>query len=608
MTFIPGRKEANLDSSNSNPAAEKVIVSRDSIEAGLLAEQVRLVYKQIPTLYFGAVIIPVITSIALWNTVPRPLLLGWTGALWLLATVRMLLVRRFNSRERSDEDVLRWRHQTTITGIVSGSLFGIGNALFVPYCGPYEFVFITMFIVGIVGSGLVAQSAYPPAFLSFSIATIAPYGLSLMFRPEPALAWISALMLVYLLSQLGHGRTLNRTISESIRLHFDNMELVERLRQEKQRAEQAVVAKSRFLASASHDLRQPLHALGLFVEAQQQEKLSPAAEDLRRQMGASVEALGGLINGLLDMSKLEAGTLETAPRPLALAPTFRRLEREFSASAEAKGLRLELEPGHYWVVSDPQHLERILRNLLDNALKYTDSGSIRVQCREQEDRLAIEVTDTGIGIDAATKKRIFDEFFQAGNPERDSTKGLGLGLSIVRGLAERLGHSVEVESTPGEGSRFLLWVPRTPPRAESLEVSGPRARSEGLRVLVVDDDAPIRSGLEAVLTSWGCQVAGYDSAVECMDDRERAWIPDIMLVDFRLRQGQTGDKVTEELRGFFGSDIPAIIVTGETSPEPLQRIAEAGLPVLHKPLKPARLRAALSMAGKRDQSSVTSLT
>ncbi|QKT03887.1 response regulator [Ectothiorhodospiraceae bacterium 2226] len=554
----------------------------------------RLLYKQIPTLHYGALIVAVVTVIVLWGTVPRHLLIGWAALFLLLSGMRLLLVRRFFSRERDDADVLRWRHQTTLVGVFSGSLFGFGGALFVSYADPYQVIFIIVLIFGAVGSAIVAQSAYPPAYATFAFFAVVPFGVSLMLRSETALMWIGALTLVYLLSQFGHGRHLSRMVSEWVRVRSENADLVERLREENQRAEQAVVAKSRFLASASHDLRQPLHALELFVEAQGQEQLAPPAEQLRRRMGASVSALGELINGLLDVSKLEADTVEAAPRPLALAPLFERLKAELGPRAEAAGLRLRLGAGRYWVVSDPQHLERILRNLLDNALKYTRQGAILVVCRRRGDRLAIEVRDTGVGIDPAAQANIFQEFFQAHNPERDSAKGLGLGLAIVKGLADRLGHELEVDSRPGAGSVFRLLLPRSAPgdvpQSAPLVSTGPR----GLRVVVVDDDAAIRAGLESVLSGWGCRVAGYESARECIEDAARGWSPDVLLVDFRLREGRTGDADVSALRAFFKRPLPAFVITGETAPEPLRRIAAAGLRVLHKPLQPARLRAALA--------------
>lgn len=567
----------------------------DTAAPALLAERVRLLYKQIPTLYYGIALVSVITAIVLWGSVPRALLLGWVAALWVLSAARMLLVRYFLSRERSDAEVLRWRHQTTLVGVVSGSLFGVGAALFVPYCDPYQIVFLTVLIVGAVGSGLVAQSPYPPAYLSFSVFAIVPYGLALMFRPEPTLAWISAMMLVYLLSQMGHGRLLSGMVSEWVRLRFQNVDLVDRLRAENQRAEQAVVAKSRFLASASHDLRQPLHALGLFVEAQHQAGLSPEAEKLRLRMRASVDALTELINGLLDVSRLEAGTVETSLQPVALAPLFRRLAAELTPAATAKGLRLRMKAGGYWVISDHTHLERILRNLVDNAVKYTQTGAIAVVCRRRGGRLAIEVRDSGPGIDPALGRRIFDEFYQADNAERDNVKGFGLGLAIVKGLAERLDHRVEVNSAPGTGSVFRLLLPLATGPAEPVPADAEKSDGgRGVGVVLIDDDAAIRAGVEALLGGWGCRVAGYDSVADCMGDEARGWVPDILLVDFRLRAGRFGDAVVAELRQFFQRAIPAFVITGETSPEPLRRIADAGLPVLHKPLKPARLRAVLA--------------
>ncbi|MGQ9425211.1 ATP-binding response regulator [Gilvimarinus sp. DZF01] len=506
-----------------------------------------------------------------------------------------MVTRRFLSRERSDADVLRWRPIAIMGAFASGGLYGTGAFLFLPYCDPFQLVFITVLVAGSIASGLASQTPYPPAFTAFSIAVLVPYALGMLMRPESVLAWVSALTFVYLLTQLAHGRYLARMVTESIRLRYENAELVEELRGQTRRAEEAALSKSRFLAAASHDLRQPVHALGMFVEAQQDEQLPERAEQLRLRMGASVRALSKLTDSLLDVSRIEAGTLESRCEPMALASLFRQLEAELAPFAAQRGIRLRMRAGRYWVRSDRQFLERIMRNLLDNAIKYTDKGSVLVVCRRRGTHLAIEVLDNGRGIKDAEKQRIFQEFYQGGQ-HQEAFGGLGLGLSIVKGLAENLGHRIEMNSQPEKGSAFRVLLPRASPAEQNARESAigePCISIADLGLFVIDDDPAILESIGVLLSRWGCKVAAYRSLESCIHDRERDWEPDLMLVDYRLEGQQTGDYVVEALRAHFNRRIEAFLITGETAAEPLRRIREAGLPVLRKPLQPARLRIAL---------------
>jgi PAS domain S-box-containing protein len=368
------------------------------------------------------------------------------------------------------------------------------------------------------------------------------------------------------------------------------------LREAAEAADQANHSKTRFLAAASHDLRQPLQALGLFVATLAQR---PLPDDIRAIVGkieGSLEALEHLLDTLLDISRLDAGVVEAHCVGFSVQELFKRLALEYVPLAESAGLSMRFVATTAAARSDPALLERILRNLLSNAVRYTDTGGIVVGVRRRGDALRIEVWDTGRGIPLAEQREIFREFHQLGGTPRERRQGLGLGLAIVDRLAALLGHRIELLSMPDRGSVFSVVVPangRAPLRKAEVEpeVQDPL---NGRFVVVVDDDSIVRDGLRAILEIWGCRVAmaeGQDDAIEAVLAAEA--IPDAIIADYRLRADVTGAQVVRALRALLGEDVPALLITGDTSPERLRQAAGHGLSLLHKPVRPDRLRAAL---------------
>lgn len=359
-------------------------------------------------------------------------------------------------------------------------------------------------------------------------------------------------------------------------------------------AERANEAKSRFLAAASHDLRQPMHALGLFVDLLAQKPHAPDTAHLVRRIGQSVEALGSLLDSLLDISRLDAGALKPELRVFALQSLFDRIETDFRAETEAKGLRLRLRPTHLWVRSDATLLERVLRNLLNNAVRYTERGTIMLGARRRGDRLRIEVRDSGMGIPAASQQLIFQEFVQLGNPERNRDKGLGLGLAIVQRLGRLLEHPIGVSSRDGRGSVFWIEVPLAVPAPAEVVVDVNRGGIEGRAIVLIDDDQLVLASMAALLESWDCRVF----AAESCDKLERllaaqAVAPDLIICDHQLQDGANGIDVVDRLRRKHGANVPAVLISGDTDAGVWKLASQRGFPLLHKPVRPAKLRAAL---------------
>ncbi len=373
----------------------------------------------------------------------------------------------------------------------------------------------------------------------------------------------------------------------------------------KEQAEEANLAKTRFLAAASHDLRQPLQALNMFVTVLQARNRDAAVSDLILRIQDSLGAVETLLNGLLDVSKLEAGLVEAAEDNFQVGGLMQRLAAEFQPLAEAEGLMLKSIPCDAMVRSDQALLERVLRNLLNNAIRYTREGRILFGCRRRGDHLRIEVWDTGIGIPKSQLKLIFREFHQLGNPQRDRRQGLGLGLAIVERLGALLGHRILVESTPNRGSMFAIEVPiatgvarSTAPKQLQLAIN----RTD-LALVVIDDEPDVLDSMRLVLESWGHRVLtalDADEALRRLPDLGRA--PDLIIADYRLQNGNTGGQAIARIRVRLKSVVPAIIVTGDTAPERLRQAKANGHGLLHKPVHPDALRAAIDEALTRPRS------
>jgi signal transduction histidine kinase len=372
------------------------------------------------------------------------------------------------------------------------------------------------------------------------------------------------------------------------------------LQRQKELAEQANRTKTQFLAAASHDLRQPIQAAGLFVSAL---RLRAKDEDTLRMVSRIERALAGLdavLDALLDISRLDACAVVPRPESLPLDRLFSSLRDTFAASAAEAGLTFRIAKTTTWCCSDPLLLERILSNLVSNALRYTASGGVLIGCRRHGAGLRIEVWDTGAGIPEGKSREIFREFVQLKNPTRGRDKGLGLGLAIVERLSRLLQHPVTLRSRVGKGSVFAVEVPRAaPPKPAQTPLGQARAPSDfqGKRVLVIDDDPDVLDSLRMFLSQVGADVTTAGTSAEAHAAADRGPPFDVVLSDYRLPDGD-GVTLFEHLR-HAGRALTGVIITGETDSEVLQRVVASGLPCLHKPVAAEVLHAAI--AGRLDR-------
>jgi signal transduction histidine kinase/CheY-like chemotaxis protein len=382
------------------------------------------------------------------------------------------------------------------------------------------------------------------------------------------------------------------------RLRRAQIELERKVAERTQELELANAAKSRFLAMASHDLRQPLHALGLFIAQLRMPLRSGERTRTIELVDATRKEMDEMLNSLLDMSKLEAGILIPTITEFPIARLLQKLETTFDQATRQIGLRLRVRRSDAWVRSDAMLLERILLNLVSNAVRYTLRGGIIVGCRRRGQMLRIEVWDSGPGIPEDQKENIFGEFFQLAARDRNRYGSMGLGLAIVDKLRLLLNHPIDLASTVGRGSRFAILVPMADEcdtSAEPVESPHPAAFAVEGKVVLVIVDAPIaQEGTGGLLGRWGYTVlttASDEAALVRLAERQQR--PDLIISDYHLANGKTGIRAIEQINAAFGSSIPAILISGDTAPEPACEARDRGYILLHKPVDPMRLRAVM---------------
>ena len=568
---------------------------RDS-DLRVRAEQVRTQYASMPTSFLGSVF-----SATLYVVAAHDVLDGWRWMLWwglmlAQAAARGLLWRAFRRAQPGPAQMRPWGRRAIAGSAASGCIWGLGAVLVFPH-GHIEYELLFMFLIASMGSiSAIASASFLPAFYAYTFPTVLPIALQLIARDETLLQVMGVIALGYLpvISRFAHN--LGDAVVESFRLRFENLDLLREVTARKEQAEDANREKSMFLAAASHDLRQPLHALALQAHVLGQTALTPPQRASLGSIEASVEAMTGLFDALLDVSRLDAGVVPVRNQPVSMQSVFDQLAAEFGSAARAKNLALRLRPTRSVVYTDAHLLATLLRNLVSNAIRYTDHGGVLVCARRRGRVWRVQVWDTGIGIAPEHQRAVFKAFFQVGNAERDRSRGLGLGLAITERIADLLRLPLQLRSQPGHGTVFSVDLPvgtATRPVATPGPAGDP-GRLEGACVLVLDNEAESRAAMAALLESWGCRVITAATAEEAVRRSTALTAPPQLLVcDFRLGGGATGPDVIERLREEFNLTIPALVITGDTGGEVLRLVQDSGCLMLHKPVQPARLRESL---------------
>ncbi|SDT09603.1 hybrid sensor histidine kinase/response regulator [Bradyrhizobium canariense] len=567
---------------------------------------VELLYRNSYGVVVANILISLAAAYVLRSTVSTNWLIGWLGALYLLTALRVLAARRFFSRDREPASALRWGWLAAAFSCVSGLLWGmLGWVGFLPQ-EPILFSFTVIVLTGLICGTVPSLSAFPPALVGSIVATVLPITVrSITNGGDISGAYLSLLAGLVAIN-LYYCRTTYHMLRETIRLRLENVELVSHLQEERDRAQAADRAKTRFLAAASHDLRQPIHALSLLIATlamlgQRGAVQSSDARDLAGKAKSIVGNLSALLNGLLDISRLDAGVVTVARETVNLSQLFYHLSNEFAAAADDRGLDWRVVECRLQVDSDPMMLKRILGNLLSNAFRYTRSGGVLLGCRRRGASVEIQIWDTGPGIPADQQTIVFEEFVQLQNPARDRAQGLGLGLAIVRRTAVLLQHPLKLVSVTGRGSMFSVTVPK----ASAVETLSPdnRASPAGIAVsiMVVEDEGDVLDIMVQLLTLQGHRVYAGRSAAEVQQVHAKAIMAgdapvDLIIADYRLGDGATGVDAIEALCAHIGRSVPAVIVTGDTSPSRIKEATASGHRILHKPITGEELHEAIVAA------------
>ena len=533
----------------------------------------------------------------MWDVVSHTTLIIW-GCIFLAVLLIRAVIHYLYQHKLTPENARYYSYYIIISLGITGLVWGIGVMLMFPGLElGYQF-FIMFIVAGIGGSAFSSNTIFLPGLYAFFPALFLPLAIRMFFMDETLYSAMGTVTVVFMSSLYFFSKNLNRSLIETLQLRFENTELISQLRIQKEFAEQANVAKSKFLAAASHDLRQPLHALSLFVDALKGSETELERKNIFPRVDLSLDALRKLFDALLDISRLDANIVKPKIRHFDLAELLQSLSEEFSSAAKAKNLKLKVHCKKLIVKSDRILIERILRNIISNAIRYTESGGVLLSARIREDKILLQVWDTGIGIPQESKNDIFIEFQQLHNTHRDRMQGLGLGLAIVKRLCLLLEHSLTLHSQQGKGSVFNICIPMGDTNL-TIDVDEEKIKYKwdlsGRCIVVIDDEQDILHAMETLLSRWGCQVIIADSLQDAVDSlKKNNIVPDLILSDLRLRNNVTGIQVINSFRKQYGSNLNGILITGETSPEQIKLAKESGYEVFQKPVKPMILRSVIN--------------
>ncbi len=566
-----------------------------TFEQNIRREQANILYQQSIILFTAILVLVGITLYYFSQDENIRLIQFWAVWIVILTLARMGVGYQYQTQQpvRQPE---QWLFRFSVGTLLSGLSWGTLVWIIRPVLND-DILVIVVIYTGMVSGSLVPLSSYLPAYASFSVPMLTSLLYYLLWGQGGGSHTLTGLLLlIYILSMIGFSIMVNRNILATIKLRFSNLDLLEDLKAQKEAAEKANMDKSRFLAATSHDLRQPLHALDLYLEALNIRLSHSEDQTLINKARLSSQALSELLNALMDISRLDAGGIEVVQKTFPIQRLLYSVVGEFEAQAQEKGIKcvLELEPAV--VQTDPLLLTRMIRNLVSNAIKHNSSCTLTIQTQQYATSLEVIIKDNGQGIAPSELDNIFSEFYQLNNPERDRSKGLGLGLAIVRRLSQLLDIPVAVDSQPGQGSEFRLRVKLAEISKDELEnrdfSPGKDDDLTGTFIFIIDDEEAVRQATRTLLRSWGCEILSVNSEAALMTqlEQDRYPVPDLIISDYRLRDNKTGISVIQAVRSFYQQAIPACIITGDASTEIEQEVRQIQSQLLLKPVSGSALR------------------
>jgi len=516
--------------------------------------------------------------------------LAWCAlGLVALAYVTLLYIG-FQHASPSDDELGRWETRFQSGMLLSGLVWGSASLVPAP---PHALPYIAMGTLLMMAGGVSLFATYRPGISLYATPIQVITSASLIAGGEPlgVATGVGFAVAVGLMIRL--ARVHNTSITKAMLVAEERKALLDELAVQRREAERASLAKTFVLASVSHDLRQPLNSIGLLVDAAR--RGGKADDDIVEQISASVRSMDDLLGALLEISRLDSGAAPLQIKSFAIADVLERVRLQFDPQSCAKGLSLDIQAPDMRVQSDFFQLERMLANLVANAVRYTATGGIRIRCRRRSTTLWMQVWDSGIGIARKDRARVFDEFFQVARTARSGKQGMGLGLTIVQRSAQRLNHAVRVRSRPGRGTMFEIGVPIAFAAENEAGLARLAQLLDGRLVLLIDDDPMCLKGMTALLTTFNCQVLSAGSlpdALTAVDECLR--LPDLIVSDFQLGDGYTGLDAVNRVRTLAQEDMAAVLVTAH--PQAARHAAD--IPVLAKPLRPEALAVALGSLPK----------
>lgn len=551
--------------------------------------------------------LPVFLVAALISFLASDWVAWWYSAIWMTAVTVILFVRFYVLKHLPGWTSLPISFRVRVAlwlSFLNGACHSL-SFLFFPYLPEVEQALITL-VIASLGTGAIATTGgHRGIFLAYMIPTMGGLVLTwgaTAFYPEfdQIKFWIFVLLIFFAYVQYSLSKDAYRMFKASFDIRSQQDALNKKLEQALQSAESANAAKTRFLAAASHDLRQPIHTLSLLSTSLSLRPLDQRSREISEHMDMALEALATQLDALLDISKLDACIIDVNKTNMDLAALCHRIVNDYAATARSKGLHIKCRTTERAVViTDPLLLERIIRNLVSNAIKYTNEGEIQVTVSGGVAlHYEITISDTGIGIAPEEQSLVFEEFYQSHNRERDRSKGLGLGLSIVKRLTKLLGVDLKMSSTLNQGTTMTLTLKADDSTVHTLKMDSSREIDwQGLRVLVVDDEPMIRFGMEALLSELGAEILLADGSSEAIRLAKQN-CPDLVLADFRLKGDDSGLNVIQAIKALCPSAF-SLLVSGDTGPDRLQEAKNMGVPLLHKPVSLHDLNTALFSGGVR---------
>jgi len=558
-------------------------------------KQVELLYTQIPLVVSAVLVISSALAALFYSEQNYLYTVLWLASIYIFSIIRFYFYFKW-AKGDSSISVEKWAQMGVSFSLVSGFQWAATTLIFFNSNSVIDVSILTLVLLAMISAAVGSLSVIPAAFAGYTAPITIFLFITLLKSGNPDYHIFAYMLVVYITASSIFCRNTYKSNMYGIRLSIENITLIENLQTEKEKAESANIAKSKFLASASHDLRQPLQSMTLFTEALKENLKVPENINLADRITKSHDALRDLLNALLDISKLDAEGIEIQNISFDITQITNELYADFQPLVSQKHQQMAISKSSHIVFSDPIITKRMLQNLIANAVYHSPEDSmIIIETKIQDKSLLINIKDDGPGISIEEQQHIFDEFYQLKNPERDRKKGLGLGLAIVKRLSILLGSDIKLESSAGTGCNFSFKLPLATSKQLAEKEKTPQISSltslSNMQILLVEDEIDVREALAIILKRWGCTVWQTDNIAGALAFINQQNI-NFVVTDYRLREHETGIDLLKEVHK-VNANISGLIITGDTETEQIQEFVQVGYIVLHKPIKPAELRMAI---------------